>query len=219
VRRATPTTRILRLDLGGAKLDYAAGQLALLGIEGQSSRSPYSIASAPAETERHGQLEFLLRLESEHLARLRRGAHVSVEGPMGSFVLPERPEEHQLLFVAGGTGIAPIRSMIRQAAASRIDAALHLLYSARTPSDFAYLPELKRDVREGRLELALTATREVPPRWRGGRGRITREQLAPLVQSPETLCFVCGPASMVDEVPRILLDLGVDRRRIRIEEW
>jgi len=46
-----------------------------------------------------------------------------------------------------------------------------------------------------------------------------RAALAALVHDPETLCFVCGPASMVDEMPRLLGELGVDRERIKVEEW
>lgn len=195
----------------------------MLGMAGQDARMPYSIASAPEETRRHGYLEFLLKMESggwgAHLAGLRRGARMAVQGPSGSFVLPRAPEERQFLFVAGGTGIAPLRSMIAQSLLTPAPERLHLLYSARTPLEFAYLRELKRYARDGRLALALTATREVPPRWRGERGRITQERLAPMVETPETLCFVCGPAAMVDDVPRMLRNLGIDSARIRIEEW
>jgi ferredoxin-NADP reductase len=165
----------------------------------------------------------LIKLEGgawgPHLSGLRRGSRISVHGPVGSFVFPRNPSERQFLFVAGGTGIAPLRSMIRHAFCSQQRGRVHLLYSARTPSDFAYLPELKRYAREGRLELALTATREVPRRWRGEQGRITLERLASLVETPETLCFVCGPKAMVDDVPRMLTQLGIEKKRIRIEEW
>jgi ferredoxin-NADP reductase len=73
--------------------------------------------------------------------------------------------------------------------------------------------------RRGEVELTLTATRETPGRWRGRRGRITVEQLEPLIDHPGTLCFVCGPASMVEDVPVILVGLGIPRSRIRLEEW
>jgi ferredoxin-NADP reductase len=213
----------MRLALDGAQFSYQPGQVAMLGIVGQSELVPYSIASAPEESQQYGCLEFLLKIESHrwgvHLAGLRRGARIIVRGPVGSFVFPPNPEERQLLFVAGGTGIAPLRSMICHAFSAHPLARLHLLYSARAPSDFAYLPELKRYARQGRLQLALTATREVPARWRGERGRITMERLASLVETPETLCFVCGPAAMVDDVPRMLRELGIDERRIRIEDW
>jgi NAD(P)H-flavin reductase len=223
IRRATPSTRIVRLLLGEARFHYTAGQAARIGLAGQPELIPYSIASAPEESAKQGFLEFLCKMESgslgAHLAGLRRRSAVTVEGPFGSFVFPPRPEEREFLFVAGGTGIAPLRSMICHAFESRQPGRLRLLYSARTPSDFAYLPELKRHAREGRLELSLTATREVPPRWRGERGRITADRLSRLLRTPEALCFVCGPSAMVDDVPRMLLNLGVDRRRIRVEEW
>lgn len=109
--------------------------------------------------------------------------------------------------------------MIRHAFSTRQPGRLHLLYSARTPRDFAFLAELRRYAREGRLDLSLTATREVRQGWRGGRGRITSDRLARLIETPDTLCFVCGPASMVDDVPRMLMNLGVARKRIRIEDW
>jgi ferredoxin-NADP reductase len=223
IRRATPTTRIVRLSTGTARFDYTAGQAALIGLAGQPHLVPYSIASSPEETRRHGWLEFLVKLESSgwgsHLTGIRRGATVAVEGPAGSFVFPDRPDERHFLFVAGGTGIAPLRSMICHAYSTRQPGRLHLLYSARTPMDFAYLPEMRSHARAGRLDLSLTATREMPDGWRGERGRIKAEILGKLVETPETLCFVCGPAAMVDDVPRMLLEMGVDRTRIRIEEW
>jgi len=186
-------------------------------------RVPYSIASTPEESARGGYLEFLVKLEPEgwgaHLSGLRRGSWVTVEGPVGSFVFPAQPRERQFLFVAGGTGIAPLRSMIVHALERGPGARLHLLYSARTPADFAYLNELRRYARAGRLELAMNTTREIPNRWRGERGRITQDQLARLIEDRATLCFVCGPAAMVDEVPRMLKGLGISARRIRVEEW
>jgi NAD(P)H-flavin reductase len=186
-------------------------------------RVPYSIASSPEETARHGYLEFLLKLDPTHwgtrLGRLRRGSRLGVEGPIGTFAFPRDPPERQFLFVAGGTGIAPLRSMICHALQAGVNGRLHLLYSARTPADFAYLPELRRYEREGRLELALNVTREVPTRWRGQRGRIAGDQLAPLVEESATLCFVCGPSAMVEDVPRMLVEMGIDRQRIRVEEW
>lgn len=214
---------MVRLALRDARFPFSAGQAALIGHPGYSELVPYSIASSPEESRRHRWLEFLLKLQSNgwgpHLAGLRRGARLEVRGPLGSFVFPRRPRERHFLFVAGGTGIAPLRAMICHVFQSRQRGRLHLLYSARTPLDFAYLPELRRYAREGRLDLSLTATGDVPARWRGERGRITPARLAPLIETPETLCFVCGPAAMVDEVPRMLLELGIERRRIRIEEW
>jgi ferredoxin-NADP reductase len=185
--------------------------------------TPYSIASAPDDTERDGHLEFLIKVDAhdrwgDGFQPLRHGQAVRLRGPHGRFLFPQRPREEQFLFIAGGTGIAPLRSMIRQAR-RRVTGTFRLLYSARTPIDFAYRQELRGMARRGEIELMLTATRDATNRWAGERGRITAAQLSALVVDPETLCFVCGPASMVDEVPRMLGALGIARARIRIEEW
>lgn len=224
VSQATPSTRVVRVDLGKAHFHYRAGQAAKLGPEGANAFAPYSIASAPEDSAKGHFLEFLIKVDAderwgERFPPLRRGARLAIRGPLGNFTFPAHPVERQFLFIAGGTGIAPLRSMIRHARAVRQRGAYHLLYSARTPNDFAYRAELRGMARRGELDLMLTATRagEVP--WRGGHGRITSEQLTALVEDPQTLCFVCGPAAMVEEVPRMLRQLGIDKSRIRIEDW
>lgn len=222
VRRATPTTRIVRIR-PHQPFHYRAGQVTELGPPRAGTLTPYSIASAPDDTARTGLVEFLVKLDphgrwGDGFPLMRHGEVIRLRGPHGRFVLPERPAERNLLFIGGGTGIAPLRGMIRHAR-SHVDSALRLLYSARTPLDFAYRRELCGMARRREIELVLTATRDATDLWRGARGRITRGHLSPLVVSPATLCFVCGPAAMVDEVPRLLRDLGIDRSRIRLEEW
>ena len=222
VRRATPSTRILRVRLNDGPFSYRAGQVAAIGPAG-GGLVPYSIASAPEDTAADGSLEFLIKIDArehwgDHFEPLRRGQTLRVRGPLGHFLFPDAPAERHFLFIAGGTGIAPLRAMIRHARRS-VAGTFHLLYSARTPFDFAYRRELCGMARRGEIALTLTATRDVTDIWRGERGRITASQLAALIEAPATLCFVCGPAAMVDDVPRMLHDLGIDRSRIRVEEW
>jgi ferredoxin-NADP reductase len=220
---ATPEARIVRLALDGQPFEYRAGQAALLGTPDQDARKPYSFSSAPEETARSGLLEFLVKIQSAgeietHLLGLRRGATLEVVGPFGSFQFPPKPAERHFLFIAGGTGIAPLRSMLRHALLTGLPGRFAVLYSARTPQDFAYATELRRLARAGRIRLELTATREAPTGWRGHHGRIDRERLEPLVEDPATLCFLCGPRAMLVEVPQILQHLGVSSSRIRMEE-
>ena len=224
VRQATPASRVVRLDLAGASFPFQPGQSVMLGPAGTRSRVPYSIASAPEDVARDGALEFLIKADAsgawgEDFEPLTRGARVAVRGPHGQFVFPSAPREQRFAFIAGGSGIAPLRAMIRHAIAARIPGRLRLLYSARTPRDFAYLSELRGMARRGEIDLALTATRDMTPRWRGARGRIVPPQLAVLVEDPATLCFVCGPASMVEDIPPLLRRLGVDKSRILLEDW
>ena len=223
VRRATPSTRIVRLRLDEPRFSYRPGQAAQIGPASGTTLVPYSIASAPEDTAREASLEFLVRVDGrggwgDDFEPLARGQKIRVKGPIGGFAFPDHPTEHRFLFIAGGTGISPIRSMIRHVRAS-VRGRAKLLYSARTPLDFAYRQELVGMARRGEIDVLLTATRDVPASWRRGRGRIAQSQLAGLVDDPATLCFVCGPAAMVDDVPRMLRELGIDPARIRVEEW
>ena len=223
VRRATPSTLIVRLALDPGAFHYTAGQGAEIGPLGEGTLVPYSIASSPEDTAADGCLEFLLKVDAqgrwaERFEPLRRGQRLQVRGPRGRFIFPDDPAERHFLFIAGGTGISPIRAMVRHAR-STVPGAFRLLYSARTPLDFAYRRELCGMARRREIELTLTVTRDVTNTWKGERGRISAAQLGSLIETPATRCFVCGPASMVDEVPRLLRDLGIDRSRIHLDEW
>lgn len=219
---AGPRARIVRLGLRGQAFPYRAGQAVFVGAHGGPKRKPYSIAGAPEDAERQGYLELLIGVSESgqpgpHLV-LEPGALVDVEGPVGRFTFPDRPEEQRFLFVAGGTGIAPLRAMFRHAMAQGHDR-VGVLYSARSPEEFAFASELRELAAAGRIELHLTVTRETGEAWTGRRGRIGTELLGPLVHDPSTLCFICGPRALVDDMPKLLGDLGVARDRIRIEEW
>ncbi len=218
---ATARARILRLDLTGRRFEYLPGQAVMIATHQHDRRRPYSIAAAPEDAEQDGSLELLVGVAEDgsvgpHLT-LEPGTLVDVEGPLGRFTFPLHPTEQRFVFIAGGTGIAPLRAMLRHALYVP-HREIGLFYSARTPADFAYEAELRALAGEGKIELRQTVTREVEG-WEGRRGRIGRDDLAPLVHGPATLCFICGPPALVDEIPRLLEELGIPRERIRLEEW
>jgi NAD(P)H-flavin reductase len=219
---STPRARIARLDLDEHRFDYAPGQAVSIASHGHERRRPYSIASAPEDAQREGFLELLIGVDADgspgpHLA-LDPGELVDVEGPIGSFTFPADPDERRFIFIAGGTGIAPLRAMLRHALLVP-HRNLGLFYSARTPEEFAFEEELRALADAGELELRQTVTRASEADWSGARGRLNREALAELVHDPATLCFVCGPPALVDEMPKILSELGIPTGRIRVEEW
>lgn len=222
VLHATPRARIVRLALGGRPFTYQAGQAVNVGARGAATRKPFSIAASPEDSRRDDCVELLLGVDEGGSSRagfaLEPGTLVDVEGPVGSFTFPTEPVERRFLFIAGGTGIAPLRAMLRHALAIP-HREVGLLYSARTPDEFAFQDELRALAREGRIGLRQTVTRGGEHQWEGGRGRIGRAELQPLVHDPETLCFICGPASLVDDTKRLLEELGIAGSRIRIEEW
>jgi len=222
VRLATPRARTVTLDLASTSFPYLAGQAVLVGAQGAERRRPYSIAAAPEESIREDSLELLIGVDAEGnpggQLQLEPGALVDLEGPMGRFTFPPDPLERRFLFIAGGTGIAPLRAMLHHALNVPHEA-IGLLFSARTPAEFAYEQEFRSLAAASRIELELRVTREVAHDWGGVRGRLGREDLAPLVHGRATLCFVCGPPALVQEIPQMLVDLGVPRERIKLEEW
>jgi ferredoxin-NADP reductase len=223
VHHETPRSLLVRLA-PHAPFAFRAGQAALLGEHGRGELRPYSIAVGPHEAADRGRLEFLVGVGPDgspgsHLPSPAAGTLVDVEGPIGTFRYPDRPERHPMLFVAGGTGIAPVRAMLHEALAAPVAVPLSLVYSARSPEEFAFDAELAALAGAGRLRYARTATRHADASWRGDRGRITRGQLEAALPDGDPFCFVCGPESLVHEVPRLLRELGVPRERIRVEEW
>jgi NAD(P)H-flavin reductase len=219
---ATPRARIARLDLNTHAFDYAPGQAVSIASHGQDTRRPYSIAAAPEDARRDGWLELLVGVDAggspgPHLT-LEPRRLVDVEGPFGSFTFPQAPEERRFVFIAGGTGIAPLRAMMRRAL-SLPHRNIGFFYSVRTPDEFAYEQELRGLARAGEIELRQTVTRTNDADWHGLRGRLKREALEELVHDPATLCFICGPPTLVNEMSKILADLGIPRERIKIEQW
>ena len=224
----TPRSRLLTLDLGAHPFDFRPGQAVLIGAPG-GPRRPYSIACSPELASETGALELLIALESDgtlgaHLPESRPGSPIEVEGPMGTFLVPVDPPEERLLFVAGGTGIAPLRAMIdhllRRPSPPRLRRGISLLYSARNGDEFAFIDEFRGHEQRGQLEIHQTVTRDGSAAWMGGRGRIGRSHFERVVHEPtNTLCFVCGPRAMVNESVSTLGGLGVPAGAIRTEAW
>jgi NAD(P)H-flavin reductase len=224
VAQATPRSVLLSLDLHDTSFDFKAGQAVMVGTQGQAQRRPYSIASSPESVAELKILELLVGLDHEgsagsQFATLARGTLFDVEGPIGTFTFPPALSHRRLLFVAGGTGIAPLRAMLDHALRVHPAERISLLYSARRADEFAFMPELRAHEAAGRLELHPTVTRD-DLEWAGGRGRIGRAHFeAVLHDRLDTLCFICGPGSLVAEAVATLTELGVPRGAIRTEEW
>lgn len=216
-RRVTPTTRLLTVDTGEQPFAFRAGQWANLGLSAGTLK-PYSIASAPGGR----TLEFLIREDGSglELSQARRGTQVHLEGPHGRFTLSDDVRgATDLLFVAGGTGISPIRAMLHDTLnhlAERSRPRCTVVYSARDQHEFAFLPELRRKAREGLITLSLVVTRSAPSRWKGLSGRLTATILKAIVVNTNPVAYICGPEGFVSDVRRGLEEMGVGR--IRTEE-
>ncbi|MGE5358611.1 MAG: FAD-binding oxidoreductase [Bacteroidales bacterium] len=223
VRVETPRTRVVRLALSGRPFDFRPGQSLVVGLHGQALRKPYSIACSPEQARALDAIELLVQVGSDasagaHLGAPAAGDILSLDGPFGTFCFPDTPVERDFLFIAGGTGIAPLRSMLWHALAAITDARASLFYSARAADEFAYRDEFRQLAVAGRLVLRETVTREVATGWTGETGRITRAHVA-ATATPATLCFVCGPPTLVEDVTGWLTEIGIAREKILSEGW
>jgi NAD(P)H-flavin reductase len=221
--RATPRTRILNLDLRAVEFSFAAGQAVMLGLSGSSLRKPYSIASAPWEVAKSGIMQALVQVEDSggpdpHLELAAPGTALDLEGPFGSFGLPDRIDR-PLLFVAGGTGIAPLRSMLLEHLSRPTGNPVRLIYSARSTDEFAFRPELAALESAGRISTYFTVTREETPDWQGRRGRISEELLREALPSIDSTCLVCGPPQLVNDAVGLLVRLGVSAEQVLTERY
>jgi ferredoxin-NADP reductase len=197
----------------------------MVGTHGQSERRAYSIACSPHQAAETQRIELLITVEDNgslgaNLAPAAPGTLVDMEGPFGAFKMPDVPTEGWLLFVAGGAGIAPLRSMLDHTLRRSPGPRISLLYSARRGDEFAFSEELQRHAAAGRIELHQTVTREESSTWSGRRGRIGRSHFEAVLHHPKgTFCVVCGPEPLVSESVSTLRALGVPDVQIRTERW
>lgn len=222
VDEASPRSRLLSVDISGHSFNYLPGQAVAMGPHGAPVRRPFSIACSPERAKETHALELLIAQEggSEDLTWATTGALVDVEGPIGTFTFPPSIDQSRLLFVAGGTGIAPVRAMLDHVLRHHPSEKISLLYSTRRSDEFAFVDELRAHERAGRLELHQTVTRDDGTSWDGKRGRIGRGHFEAVLHDPKaTLCFVCGPPSLVNDSAATLRELGVPDALIRTEGW
>jgi propane monooxygenase reductase subunit len=224
ITQATPRTRIIVADLGTQAFEFRAGQAVTVGLAEGNLRRPYSIACSPQQASRNRALELLVQIDDHaapdpHLERAAAGTLLRIDGPFGSFCLPSPLLEQRVLLVAGGTGIAPLRSIMWDVLERDPGVAVSVAYSARTPEELAYLEELRRLEQDARITLAITVTREPGHAWSGATGRIDRSLIARVLTSVDTRCLVCGPTGFVSEVAALIEAAGVAKERIVKETY
>lgn len=223
IDRSSPRAWQLKLRLGGAHFPFAAGQFVSVGLLTHALRRPYSIACSPNQARASGCLDLLVGLGHDgepgpHLTPLAAGSLVCVHGPAGAFRLPRRLAGRSVLLVAGGTGIAPLRSMMWAELERQAPAEIDVVYSARTAADLVFDAELQALHRDGRIRYWPTVTRQTPGTWRGRQGRIDAALLRRALRE-RPACAVCGPAGFAAETLALLRALGVRPQCVRRDAY
>ena len=208
------------------RLSHRAGQhvdVRLTAEDGYQAERSYSIASAPED----GYLVLTVeRLDDGEVSpyltdELRAGDELEFRGPIGGYFVWEEALGGPLLLVAGGSGVVPLRSILRHYRAIESTVPVRLLYSARSLDDVIYRDELMRMAADDDIDIRFTLTREQPADWHGYGRRIDDDLLGEVAWPPQErpLVYVCGPTGFVETAASALVALGHEPGRIRTERF
>lgn len=221
----TPRVKIITLaapDWPG----HRAGQhvdVRLTAPDGYQTQRSYSIASAPEDENLSLTVERLDDGEvSPYLVdELRDGDELDFRGPVGGHFVWDEELGGPLFLVAGGSGLVPLRSMLRHHRAIDSRVPVRVLCSARSLEMLIYREELAEMAASELIDVSITLTREAPSSWRGYRGRIDPVLLstAGWATDEHPLTYICGPTAFVETAAAGLVALGHDPGRIRTERF
>jgi ferredoxin-NADP reductase len=228
VRVASDRVKLFTLEVptGG---NFKAGQhydVRLTAPDGYQAQRSYSLASSPRDT---NLIEIAIELiddgevSSYFHDSVEPGEMIEVRGPIGGHFTWEPSHTKSSIFVAGGSGIAPIISMLRHRFTVKNNAPALLLFSVRTEDDILYREELERmSDNDPSLHVVTTITRGTSKDWIGNTRRIDQGMIdSALVNTgvkPES-AYVCGGSGFVESIADILLDTGLDFNQIHIERF
>ena len=219
--------KTFRFSLEGSPITYLPGQYLQITVpvpdgRREFTRRSFTISSAPTEP---GCFHITVKRNlagtvSNFLhARLREGDPIELMAPFGQFTFREGDGD-RLCLIGGGSGVTPIRAILRTIADQRLSVEARLLYLNRTEEDiifqreFAELPRIHPGIR---TTVALT---DPTPGWNGLTGRISDDLLdAALGDFTPDLVYVCGPPPMMELTIGLLTARGIDRSRIRTEKF
>lgn len=182
----------------------------------------FSLASAPFE----GDLMAATRMRDTAFKRVLKtmeiGTGLILDAPYGSFTLHNN-SKIPAVFMTGGIGITPVRSIVLQAAHDKLPHKIFLFDSNKRPEDAAFLNDMRKAQIENpnfKYVPTMTAMEGSGREWHEETGYISREMLSKYISDlTAPIYYLCGPAAMVAAMRKILNDAGVDDDNIRTEEF
>jgi NAD(P)H-flavin reductase len=200
-RRESPDTYTLTLEspssVTGGKFFFAPGQFNMLGVPGLGE-VPISISGDPANPNKLVHTVRAVGNITEAITATRPGACLTVRGPFGGGWPVEKGQGREIIVVAGGVGLPPLRPAIYHFLANRaLYPAVTLLYGARNPLDLVFKRELEQWTKRSRMRVEITVDRAGSAGWLGRVGVVTN-LIGQVKFNPERVtALVCGPEIML----------------------
>lgn len=220
----TKTTSTLRVKSKSGYLPpFQAGQYVniFVDIEGVATARPYAISSSPLERDYYDLT--VKRAEGGYVSpflidKTKVGQSLICSGPMGNFYHNPLFHGNDLVFLAGGSGIAPARSILKNIIDKNLPQKLHIIYSNSYEHDVIFAEEI-RELSQLHNNITLTELVSRPSdNYAGIKGRITLDLLTDLLDKPESkMYYICGPTPFNEHCVDILKLLKVKERRILVE--
>ncbi len=216
--------RVLLLRLEFAKdvlFSFIPGQFIMVNYKdakGEFKRS-YSIASDP---EHKQYLELCVSLKeggrgSAALAKVKKGSKLTINGPFGVFHLEEKQGE--IILIAGGTGISPLRSMIKHLLNIKYPCKTYLFYSFKTEDDYLYREEFEKLAKENKNFVFVPICTQPNPKWKGEKEYVKKIFKKYVKGTKDKKIYACGPVPMVDAVFKELQGFGFRPEQLHREIW
>jgi len=215
---------VLKLVDPSRRLKFSAGQYASIRIPGSEEYRAYSMANTPRTTDR---LEFMIKVFPGGMfsglldGGFTIGQELEIMGPYGVFMLREKYES-EIICIGGGSGMAPLWSLLNDMAERGVKRKATYFYGARTRKDLFYLDRLQQ------LEERLPGFRFVPAlsmateedEWNGETGLITEVLERNLAAGQtRTQAYLCGPPPMIDAAIPVLIRKGISEDRIFFDKF
>ncbi|ASY57636.1 MULTISPECIES: benzoate 1,2-dioxygenase electron transfer component BenC [Sinorhizobium] len=207
---------VLELEAEAAPA-FLPGQYVNIEVPGSGQSRSYSFSTAPCE----GRIGFLIKkipggLMSSWLERAEVGAKLELTGPLGSFYL--RHVQRPLLFLAGGTGLAPFLSMLEVLARESSGQKIHLIYGVTRDLDLVLVDEIEAyAARLPNFSFATVVAEDSSGHPR--KGWVTQHMPTEVLHGGDVDVYLCGPPPMVDAVRRHFDDSGVKPNSFHYEKF
>lgn len=197
----------------------------LTSEDGYQAQRSYSVSSSPVNS---NIIEFTISKSedgevSEYLhENISIGDQIEIKGPIGNYFNWVSGNHHNIVFFAGGTGISPFMSMIRDKREKKDKSKFTLVYSVRKTIDILFNEELQEyESSDPFFDIRINLTREDKQNWDGKIGRLSKKDIERIVKISSNNClyFVCGPTNFVENISNTILDSGIKYELIKTERF